>query len=116
AAPGVGVGYLQGGTKLDNLVFAEVHERGFEAQVGIAESCGSNALHAIEGRDEFRATIRVNEVVARVDAHGDELSFLSDGDGVCDGEHHGVAIGHDGDGHRGGRVVTVGDGNGIGEG
>src|SRR5437667_8050377 len=83
ATPGISIGDLQGCTKLDNLMLAQMHERGFKAQVGISKSFGRDALHGIKGSDECRAAIRINEVVASMDADGDYLSFLGDRHRVC---------------------------------
>src|SRR5256885_11726784 len=82
ATPGISIGYLQGRTKLDNLMLAKMHERGFKSQVWISKSFGSKPLHGIKCSNEFRATIRINKVVASMDTHGDNLSLLSNSNRV----------------------------------
>ena len=84
ATPGISIGYLQDRTKLDNLMLAQVHERRFQAQVGISKSFGRDALHGIKGRDECRAAIWIDEVVAGMDTDGDHLSLLGDGHRIGD--------------------------------
>ena len=54
--------------------------------------------HALEGRDVFRAAIRIAGVVDRVDADEDVAGLQRLGPGQREGQEHGVARRHVGDG------------------
>src|SRR2546423_4600253 len=92
ATPGISIRDLQGRTKLDNLMLAKMHERGFKAQIGISKSSGRDALHRLKCSNKCRATIRIDKVVASMHTDGDHLSFLSNRHRVCHREQQGITI------------------------
>src|SRR6266702_8807031 len=60
ATPCISVGYLQGCTELDNLMFAKMRKRSFESQLWVSKSLDSKPLHGLKRSDELRSTIRIN--------------------------------------------------------
>src|SRR5437016_881848 len=101
ATPCISVGYLQGCTKLDNLMFAKMRKRGFESQLWVPKSFDSEPLHGIKRSDELRPTIRINKVVTSMHSYGDSFSLLSNCYCIGYREHHSVAVRHYRYRHRG---------------
>ncbi len=77
ATPRISTGYVQGRTKLDNLMLAKMRKRGVEPQPLVPKPFVGKPLHGFKRGDELRSTIRINKVVTGMDTYSNHLSLLS---------------------------------------